>query len=258
MTRLRFLLALLALSAPLLAAPPLPRLTNGSMTTVAAHGPLLAQIEALPSPSWAGYWLPASPRHSFFCNWNGGRFQDDEVQPVAVFLHVEDHRVENVRLDSGNCSLDAHGEPVAWIEGVDARSSLSMLRDVVARGGERASKHALDALAMHDDAADVLIDVAKNHRDPHVRGMALFWLGQEAGAKAAGALRSAVDDDPEQSVREKAVFGIANLPDDRSIPLLVDLMQTNRSAGVRKKAAFWLAQKKDPRALAAIESFLRK
>jgi hypothetical protein len=236
------------------------------MTTVPAAGPLLAQIEALPSPSWAGYWLPGRPRHSFYCNWsngnhwNGGHPVEDELLPTALFFLIENHRIENVRMISGNCELDVRGEPVTWIENIDAPSSLSMIEAVINgdRGGDRASKHAVDALAMHDNAADALIDVAKNHRDPRVRGSALFWLGQEAGAKAAGALRSAVDDDPEQSVREKAVFGIANLPDDRSIPMLAELMQTHRSAGVRKKAAFWLAQKKDPRALAAIESFLKK
>jgi len=59
-------------------------------------------------------------------------------------------------------------------------------------------------------------------------------------------------------VREKAVFAVSQLPDDQSIPMLIELMKTHRDGNVRKKAAFWLGQKKDPRALAAIEEVLRK
>ena len=70
-------------------------------------------------------------------------------------------------------------------------------------------------------------------------------------------LRDAVDNDPDEGVRAKAVFGIAQLPNDQSIPLLAELMRTHRSANVRKKAAFWLGQKNDPRALEAITSFLQ-
>jgi HEAT repeat protein len=49
------------------------------------------------------------------------------------------------------------------------------------------------------------------------------------------------------------MFGISQLPNDQSIPLLVDLLEHNRSREVRKKAAFWLGRKNDPRALAAMD-----
>ena len=60
------------------------------------------------------------------------------------------------------------------------------------------------------------------------------------------------------TLSDKAVFGISQLPDDQSIPMLTDLMRNHRSASVRKKAAFWLGQKNDPRAFAAIEDFLKR
>ena len=67
-----------------------------------------------------------------------------------------------------------------------------------------------------------------------------------------------MDDDPDKGVRDIAVFAVSQLPDDQSIPMLTDLLKTNRNPDVRKKAAFWLGQKNDPRALAAIEEILRK
>lgn len=250
MKRARIVLALLALSTPLAARP----LTNATVTTVPASPQLLHQIEAFPSGTWAGYELPAAPRRGFHCDWDSSRLTADAPQPLAVFFRVEDHRIERVRLLSPSCSLDA--TQLLWLEHVDAASSLALVRGIIAGGGP-AAKQAVNALAMHDDATDALIDVARHDRDAKVRGHALFWLGQAAGKKASRALRDAVDDDPEESVRAKAVFGISQLPDDESIPLLADLMLTNRSAAVRKKAAFWLGQKDDPRALAAIERFLK-
>ena len=65
----------------------------------------------------------------------------------------------------------------------------------------------------------------KSDPTAHVRSQALFWLSQKAGKKAAGALRDAVDDDPEEGVREKAVFAVSQLPDDQSVPMLIDLMK---------------------------------
>jgi len=70
-------------------------------------------------------------------------------------------------------------------------------------------------------------------------------------------LRLELDNDPEEHIREKAVFAISQLPNDRSVPLLIELMKTHRSKGVRRKAAFWLGQKDDPRALEALADILR-
>jgi hypothetical protein len=258
MRRARLLLALLTLAVPL-AASELPR-TSGKVVMVAASPQLLQQIEALPSHTWAGYALPAAPRRGFFCDyhgdWNGGRGYDDELRRLALYFHVEDHRIDRVRVLSDDCTLDA--ESLTWFEKVSAPASLALMRAIIASDRTPASKHAVMALAMHDDPVDALIDVAKHHPTSKVRSNALFWLSEVAGRKAAGALRDALDNDPDDKVRASAVFGISNLPDDESIPILADLMRTHRSAAVRKKAAFWLGQKKDPRALAAIEGFLKQ
>ena len=257
MRRARFLLALLSLATPLVAAA--HPYTSGKVVTTTASAQLLQQIQAIPSDTWAGYAIPAAPRRGFFCdgNWiTSGGWQRTEPQTLSVLFHVENHTIDRVRVLGENCSLDA--ESLTWIENVSAASSLALIRSLIAADRMPASKHAVMALALHDDAVEALIDVAKNHPAPKVRSNALFWLSEAAGRKASGALRDAVDNDPDDKVRASAVFGISNLPDDESIPMLTDLMRTHRSPAVRKKAAFWLGQKHDPRALAAIEGFLKQ
>ena len=77
-------------------------------------------------------------------------------------------------------------------------------------------------------------------------------------AAAPGAIRTAVDDDPEIEVKKKAVFALSQLPKDESVPLLMSLARTHQSYEVRKQAMFWLGQSGDPRALAFFEDVLKQ
>ncbi|HVR38925.1 MAG TPA: HEAT repeat domain-containing protein [Thermoanaerobaculia bacterium] len=211
------------LAMPLFAGE--PNVKNAQLEHVRASGDLVSQIAA--SRGWVGHMLPLAEPRSISCNCDSG-CDGDETDELGLLYHVENGEIDAIRVAAPDCRFNAHGEHVAWID--DA--------------GERA-------------AIDALIDIAKHGRK-NVRTKALFWLGMQAGAKAAQALRNAVDDDPESEVKTRAVFGISQLPDDQSIPLLVELMKTHRSREVRRKAAFWLSQKSDPRAVSAIEEMLMK
>lgn len=109
-----------------------------------------------------------------------------------------------------------------------------------------------------DHGIDTLIDLARNDPASNVRGQALFWLGQKAGAKAVGALGHAIDADPDHDVRLKAVFAISQLPRSESVPKLIELAKTHRDPEVRQQAMFWLGQTGDARAVEFFEAVLRK
>jgi HEAT repeat protein len=82
-----------------------------------------------------------------------------------------------------------------------------------------------------------------------MREQALFWLAQKAGAKVAGVIGSAAENDPDTEVKKKAVFALTQLPPDQGVPMLIKVAQTNRNPEVRKQAFFWLGQSHDARAL---------
>jgi hypothetical protein len=109
-----------------------------------------------------------------------------------------------------------------------------------------------------DRGIDTLIDLARNDSAGNVRGQALFWLGQKAGARAVRTLGRAVDDDPDHDVRIKAVFAISQLPKDESVPKLIELARSHRDPDVRKQAVFWLGQSDDARAVEFFEAVLKK
>lgn len=182
---------------------------------------------------------------------------------AALAMHAEPSAGD--RLDAWSRSATAgdevRGQSVFWLaetrpeRGLDAARSLA--RDTSA--SRKVREKAIFALSLIKTpvATDELIRIAKSADDSHIRGQAIFWLSQQAGKKAAGAIREAVEDD-DSHVREKAVFAMSQLPDDQGIPILIDLMKHHRDPNVRKKAAFWLGQKRDPRALQALEDILRQ
>jgi hypothetical protein len=266
------MLAILLFAAPLWAAP--PRVTNGSVQSL----PSLAQAASLPSPSWVGYAITAARPLNISCcsgwtncttcrlnnddNFSINRRDPDDLGPgdtrVLLFAHFRDRQVDRLRFFSPDCNVDANGQSIYWVDNVGQAESIAFLKSVADGGTDRGRNGALLALSLHAGATDTLIDIARHDPSGHVRGKALFWLSQQAGEKAAAALRDAVDNDPEAEVKSKAVFGISQLPNDQSIPFLIDLLKHHRNREVRKKAAFWLGQKDDPRALEAIADILKQ
>ncbi len=95
-----------------------------------------------------------------------------------------------------------------------------------------------------------VVDAARNDKDAHIRGQALFWLAQRAAANVSkDVIQNALANDPESAVRERAVFALSQMKDGEGVPILIELAKTHRDPAVRKKAMLWLGQSKDSRAL---------
>jgi hypothetical protein len=190
-----------------------------------------------------------------------GPVQLEGPDRAYVLFRVAGGRVERIRAFSEGCDLDAGGRPVIWLDAVSPADSVSLLGSLVraATARDRVVNGALSALAMHAaaESTTVLLDLAREHTAPSVRGEAIFWLAQRAGEKAAGAIAGRVDDDPDTEVKRRAVFALSTLPKDEGVPLLIKIARTHENAAVRKQAFFWLGQSKDPRALEFFAEILR-
>lgn len=206
---------------------------------------------------WTGYSVPVIDGRHTICSWDSVTVMEDDwdrpATALLVMYEVVRGEVERIRLSSPECRATAQ---VRWLQDVRPQDSIRFLRSLI--DARIIGKKAVTALALHEDAQEELLWLARRHASPSIRSSALFWVGQRAGRRAAETLRDAVDHDPEDEVKAKAVFGIAQLPDDQSVPILIELLNTHRSRSVRKKAAFWLSQKNDPRALAAFEAILKR
>lgn len=218
------------------------------------HADLASDIRS--ADGWAGYSVPIAEGRHVLCSWDSvtvtERDWDAPATALLVLFRVSERQIETIRLSSPECRAR---HQVRWIANVHPEESIRFLRTII-DSDTSVAKKAVTALALHDQAEEELIRLARRHPSSAIRGSALFWVGQRAGRRAAETLRDAIDHDPEEGVKAKAVFGISQLPEEQSVPILIDLLKTHRSRAVRKKAAFWLSQKKDPRALAAFEEIL--
>jgi hypothetical protein len=101
------------------------------------------------------------------------------------------------------------------------------------------------------EATEVLIDLARNERVKDVRENAIFWLGQRASERVTGVLRSLTESD-DIEVQKQAVHAIAQLPEARGVPLLIDIARTHPYVETRKQAIYLLSNAEDARALETI------
>src|ERR1700686_505942 len=135
-----FALALFAV--PLIAAP--PRVVNGNVQTIAS----IVQAESQAGPLWVGYSIATARSvyvsccdgwsHCDQCRLDGDHgfsmtHRDrDEIGPaggdrILLFARIRDRQVERLRYLSPDCTLDAAGQTVQWIENVAPADSLAFL-----------------------------------------------------------------------------------------------------------------------------------
>lgn len=178
--------------------------------------------------------------------------------PVRVTVRVRGGREVSVRSQVGGA-----GERTGTDLGrVAAASAADYLLGLV-EGGV-ADEGSVDDAMQAAVAADGILDWARllrlardRSRDADVRSTALFWVAQEAGARAAEAIEDiAVRSDEDSEVQEAAVFALSQLPGDRSTDVLLRLARENRNPGLLPTVYFWLGQTDDPRAAALFEEIL--
>ncbi len=275
------------------AAAEQPRVTNGRVTTQTAGRPLSpafrALVEATTAATWIGYAVPAAGAGRMTCgadagrsdgHWSqgccgAGRLEPDSAKAGApsavaggvvqleaadqmfVLFRVEQGKVQRIRLFAAECSLDAGGRDLVWLDGVRPADSVALLESLAvadAGAAPRTMDDAITAMALHPDpAADAALErlVAPSSPDA-VRRKVTFWLGHARGARGLAVLGRVLRDDPSHEVRKSAVFGVSQSREPGAVDLLSTLARTDRDPRIRSEALFWMAQQAGAKAAAAI------
>ena len=144
---------------------------------------------------------------------------------------------------------------------VAGQAAAEFLLDAARASGSRAGRDLILAAAIAGDAEiwPRLLTMARDRALPtRTRRTAIHWLGRRAAREAVDELGGIVRDRTEDDeIREAAVFAISQLPDDRAVPMLIDIVRTMDDARVVNRALFWLADLEDPRVVALFEEILR-
>jgi HEAT repeat protein len=116
---------------------------------------------------------------------------------------------------------------------------------------------ALNALLQMDaDRAMPILQKVLARRDPcsvALRRKAVFLVSQKRTDQTANILMSVARSDPDQEVREQAVFWLSQVPG--STGLLEEILKGNSDENIKEKALFSLSQQNEPRAQQSLRDF---
>jgi tetratricopeptide (TPR) repeat protein len=94
-----------------------------------------------------------------------------------------------------------------------------------------------------DQTANILTSVARSDPDQEVREQAVFWLSQVPGS--TGLLEEILKGNSDENIKEKALFSLSQQNEPRAQQILRDFaMRDTESEDLRDKAIFWLGQRR--------------
>lgn len=179
-----------------------------------------------------------------------------EIAPARAIIEHEGRRVTSVRVTVGGPGARVD----RFLGNVTAEDAARFLLAVAPELDGRSADDAIvganiaDVPRVWPRLLEIARDAAASERS---RKSAIFWLSHEAGeAAVAGLADVAEDDEASTSVRQDAVFHLAQRKDGSGIEPLIRIVRKSKSAKIRKDALWHLGQSRDPRALALFAELL--
>jgi HEAT repeat protein len=273
------------------AAHAMPQVENGKVAQREVKASLTQEVDewtkATDKTQWLGYAVPAvSSERRSCCGNDGGDGNRESCGPcrlesagsgnnynlrrgdvklegpanLLVLLRAEHRKIARVRAVSDDCTLDAAGLQVTWLTGAKPAESVRLLERLVnskeldERGGDRLSRGALMAIAMHADtsADQVLATYTAPDKPEGLRKEAAFWAGEARGAAGLQLLKRMAKEDPSIEVRAQVAFALSISHESNAIDEMIRMAHEDASGHVRGQALFWLAQKAGKKASSAI------
>ena len=131
---------------------------------------------------------------------------------------------------------------------MDADRAMPILKKVLERrdpcsAGLRRKAVFLVSQKRTDETANILMNVARSDPDQEVREQAVFWLSQVPGS--TGLLEEILRGNSDETIKEKALFSLSQQNEPRAQQILRDFaLRESESSELREKAIFWLGQRR--------------
>ena len=255
-------------------------LALAALVAAALVSPARAAEPTLPRDGWVSWDVPVGDAPAWCCfnSWRGsdaapstcqldghdngfGTRHDERTDTITVYARAQGGKLDRLRVLSANCPVDAK-TPIAE-QSVSADEStrwlLAQVKNDSAQSRNSLADNGLAALSMHrgDLARDGMIALGNTDPRSEVRKKVWFWLAISGAPGTEPAISAAVRKDPDDDVREQAVFALSRLPDERAAKALIATAKDQSlSREQRKRAVFWLAQSESPAALTFLDDVL--
>ena len=131
---------------------------------------------------------------------------------------------------------------------MDAERAMPILKQVLARRDAcsavlRRKAVFLVSQKRTPETATILMDIARKDPDQEVREQAVFWLSQVPGS--TGLLEEILKGNADNDIKEKALFSISQQNEPRAQQILRDFaLRESEDSDLREKAIFWLGQRR--------------
>ncbi|MFL5640545.1 MAG: tetratricopeptide repeat protein [Gemmatimonadaceae bacterium] len=157
------------------------------------------------------------------------------------------------RSQAGSCPSedDENDDRIAALNALlqmDADRAMPILKKVLARrdgcsAGLRRKAVFLVSQQRTAETANILMDVARSDPDQEVREQAVFWLSQVPGS--TGLLEEILRGSAGENIKEKALFALSQQNEPRAHQALREFaLRESESPDLREKAIFWLGQRR--------------
>ena len=154
---------------------------------------------------------------------------------------------------SASCSEDEDDERIVALNALlqmDSDRALPLLKRVLER--RDACSYVLRRKAVFlvsqkggEEAADILMQAAKNDPDRETREQAVFWLGQTQSDRAVTLLDDILKNSTDNEIKNKALFSLSQHRSARASQMLRDFAErSSEDTELREQAIFWLGQKR--------------
>jgi tetratricopeptide (TPR) repeat protein len=151
------------------------------------------------------------------------------------------------------CSEDEDDERVVALNALlqmDSDRALPLLKKVLER--RDACAYVLRRKAVFlisqkggEEAADILMQTARNDPDRETREQAVFWLGQTQSDRAVTLLDDVLKNSNDKEIKDKALFALSQHRSARAGQILRDFAErSSEDSELREQAIFWLGQKR--------------
>jgi len=181
-----------------------------------------------------------------------------------VFAKTSGGQIEDLRVFSSDCPIDAEGAAVIWLDGVRPEEGVPWLETLLSSTGDGEDlrdvpQSAVAAIALQaGPAADAALRRAVAPDRPlALRDRAAFWLAEARGESGCAILLRIVPGDSDARFREKGTFALSRCRGEAAVAALVGLARRDAASDVRSRALFWLAQAAGRKAAAAIDDAIR-
>jgi tetratricopeptide (TPR) repeat protein len=159
----------------------------------------------------------------------------------------------STRSQGQRCSESEDDERIVALNALlqmDSDRALPLLKRVLERRDECAYVLRRKAVFLvsqkgGDEAADILLQTAKNDPDRETREQAIFWLGQTGSDRAVTLLEDVLKNSNEKEIKDKAIFALSQHRSARAGQILRDFAErSSEQEELREQAIFWLGQKR--------------